>query len=247
MKITILGSSHGVPSAERFCSCYLLECGGARYLIDAGAPIFDALLRNGYRRADFTPIRALFTTHGHGDHVAGLLHFANLINWYYKSMSVKIFMTEQVLVDGFRAALEAIALRPLDPRLDFRVWDGEGVGYEDENIRVTLIPNAHQAANGRPSYSLLIEGEGKSVVFTGDLSQGMKHNDFPNCDGADLVISEMAHFGFEHIDGILKTCTAKRIVFSHVAPIDKLEEIETRKNDYPVPLAAAFDGMIIEI
>ena len=29
MKITFLGSSHGVPSAERYCSCTMIEVNGS--------------------------------------------------------------------------------------------------------------------------------------------------------------------------------------------------------------------------
>ena len=64
MKITLLGTSHGVPAADRYCSCTLIEAGHAAYLIDAGAPAIDLLLRRG---VDLTAIRALFTTHLHGD------------------------------------------------------------------------------------------------------------------------------------------------------------------------------------
>ena len=39
MKITFLGTSHGVPAADRYCSCTMLEVNGAHYFIDAGAPL----------------------------------------------------------------------------------------------------------------------------------------------------------------------------------------------------------------
>ena len=47
MKITFLGTSHGVPAADRYCSSTMLEINGARYFIDAGAPLIDILLRRG--------------------------------------------------------------------------------------------------------------------------------------------------------------------------------------------------------
>ena len=77
MKITFLGTSHGVPAADRYCACTMLEVNGATYFIDAGAPLIDILLRRG---TDLNTIRALFTTHLHGDHVNGVLAFADLIN-----------------------------------------------------------------------------------------------------------------------------------------------------------------------
>ena len=41
MNITFLGTSHGVPSAERYCSCTMIEVGGATYFIDCGAPLTE--------------------------------------------------------------------------------------------------------------------------------------------------------------------------------------------------------------
>ena len=157
MKITVIGSSHGVPSADRFCSCYLIETEGAKYIVDAGAPVFEALCRLGYVADDFNKIRALFTTHGHGDHVDGVLEFADLANWYYKGMSTKIFLTEQKLIEGFTSLIETQEGRPLDPRVQFCLWGGEGIGYEDDNVKVTLLPNHHLSPYKRPSFSLLVE------------------------------------------------------------------------------------------
>lgn len=247
MKITVLGSSHGVPSADRFCSCYLIETGDAKYIVDAGAPVFEALCRKGYVADDFNMIRALFTTHGHGDHVDGVLEFADLANWYYKGMSVKIFLTEEKLIEGFTSLIETQEGRPLDPRVQFRLWGGEGVGYEDENIKVTLLPNQHLKPYGRPSFSLLVECEGKKVIFSGDLSSKMWANDFPDCHGVELLFCELAHLGIEHIDAHLQSCEAKDVVFTHVWPLSKLDAVEAKKNDYNAKLSAGYDGMVIEL
>ena len=60
MKITFLGTSHGVPSPTRYCSATLLEVEDRAYLIDAGAPVADLLIRRG---VPFEKLRAVFTTH----------------------------------------------------------------------------------------------------------------------------------------------------------------------------------------
>ena len=64
MKITFLGTSHGVPSEERYCQSMLLEIGENAYLIDAGAPVMNILLR---RHFDLNRLKAIFLTHMHGD------------------------------------------------------------------------------------------------------------------------------------------------------------------------------------
>ena len=63
MKITFLGTSHGVPAADRYCSCTMLEVNGAHYFIDAGAPL------DGYRLI-FTPMVMTLEDHDLGARMA---------------------------------------------------------------------------------------------------------------------------------------------------------------------------------
>ena len=78
MKITFLGTSHGVPLASRYCSSTLVECGDNAYLIDGGAPVADLLIRYGI---PYEKLRGVFVTHMHSDHTFGLLH---LCSWLCK-------------------------------------------------------------------------------------------------------------------------------------------------------------------
>ena len=59
MKVTFLGSSHGVPSAERYCSCIMIEAGESIYFLDAGAPIMEELLK---LNKDINNVKAVFIT-----------------------------------------------------------------------------------------------------------------------------------------------------------------------------------------
>ena len=47
MKVTFLGTSDGVPRPGHFCTSTMIEVGSAIYLIDAGAPVIDLLLKLG--------------------------------------------------------------------------------------------------------------------------------------------------------------------------------------------------------
>ena len=38
MKISFLGTSHGITEKNQFCSSALVSTGGKHYLVDAGAP-----------------------------------------------------------------------------------------------------------------------------------------------------------------------------------------------------------------
>ena len=88
MKITFLGTGHGVPTAERACSSIMIEIGDAIYLFDAGCPVTDRLLALGH---EITEVKAVFNTHTHSDHVAGIYHLADLCNWRYRDSEIDIY------------------------------------------------------------------------------------------------------------------------------------------------------------
>lgn len=247
MKITFLGTSHGVPAADRYCSCTLLEAGEAAYLIDAGAPAIDLLLR---RHIPLASLRALFTTHLHGDHVNGVLALSDLFTWHYKDTNIDIYLTEQRGIDAFRALLGAtLSDRLCDERVRFRLMTADTV-YADEHIRVTPLPTQHLSAEGRPAYSYLIEAEGKKALFSGDLSQGLAKEDFPSYvleNEVDLFVCEMAHFGVEQAAPYLSRCKARDVRFTHVYPLDKLEQICALDGRYGYPIRTVNDGDVITL
>ena len=244
MKLTFLGSGHGVPAADRFCSCIMLEVGEQIYLIDIGAPATDLLLRHGKR---IEQVRAIFTTHAHGDHVNGLLSFADLLNWYYKKGSTDIYLTEERLARAVVDYLHALQPTAFDAdRVRISAVDGDFV-YDDGQVRVSLIPTKHivKGDQQRPSYAILLEAEGRRLLFTGDLSHKLAQSDFPAValeEPVDLVVCELAHFSLDDLTPVLKRLQTKALWFNHVYPLKKLEEIEAIRSVYPFDVEIAHDG-----
>lgn len=246
MKITFLGSSHGVPSAERFCSCTMLEVENSIYLIDAGAPVVDMLMRHGKSVED---LRAVFTTHSHSDHTKGLVGLTCLCNWYFKKASFDVFVTNEdipAVVSAYIAATDGGKLD--EDRLRSRLAC-EGDIYKDENIKITYIPTKH--CEPAQSYAILVEAEGKRILFSGDLSSGLKKEDLPKIaieTPTDLIVCEMAHFGLEHIQPYMKQLQTAHLCFNHVYPLGKLEAINTlsESGEYNYRISAASDGDSIE-
>ena len=239
MKLKFLGTSHGVPAADRYCSSLMVETGGKTFIIDAGAPLIDLLLRNQKKPSD---VSAIFTTHAHGDHVDGLVSFCDLASWYYKDVSTDIFVTENALTGAIFNSLSVIHSPPDTSRLRFTRATA-GVVYDTPELKVTYLPTKHLPT--RPAYSILLEAEGKRVLITGDMSNHLERKDFPSIvaeEHLDLVISEMAHFGVEHLTPYLETCLADRMVITHVFPMHKFAEIEALAGKYPFPIDIAHDG-----
>lgn len=246
MKIVFLGTGHGVPSATRACSCAMIEVGGALYYVDGGAPIVDRTLLSG---RDISAVRAMFITHVHGDHIGGVFQFADLIQWYYKTQSCSFFFPEMRAADALRGLIEAAEDKPLDEERIHLLPAKEGLVYEDENVRVSYYKTLHLTAEGRHSYGILIEAEGKRVYFSGDLSYKLGAEDFPAIayEDIDLFVCEMAHFGRENLEPYLPRIRAKVVAFNHVYPLVKYEDIENIGKEFGYKVIAPSDMDEIEI
>lgn len=246
MKIVFLGTGHGVPSAERACSAAMIEVGGAIYYVDAGCAMVERTLAAGRQIGN---IRAVFNTHCHTDHILGAVHLADLFNWYYKDFGIDLYLPEQSVIDGIKGLIAATT-RPIDgERIRFHKA-AAGEIYRDENVTVSLYPTKHIASVGRPSYGVLIEGEGKRVYFSGDMSQWLGENDFPTeiaGSGLDLFVVEFAHFRSEHLFPHLAGVNARAVAFNHVYPLDKYGELEGIRGKYPFEVLTPDDMTEIEI
>lgn len=247
MKITFLGTSHGVPAKDRFCSCTMIETGDVYYLIDAGAPAVDLLLRNDKKIED---LRAVFTTHAHTDHTVGLIHLANLMEWYYTKSSADFYITNEPQIKAYEAVMSASGdcrEYKFSDRVRFHVTD-INAPYEDENIKLTYFPTKHMG--NLPSYSILVEEKatGKRVFFSGDFNGSLC--DVPSVlseEEYDIFVCEMAHFSPAALKPYLDTCKSKNVYFTHVFPLSKYDEIEKFKDVYSFGIFTPEDGDSVEV
>ncbi len=246
MRLIFLGTGHGVPTADRFCSATLIECNGCYYLIDAGAPVGQLFTRYGLA---FENLKAVFLSHRHADHTFGLPMLLSLSNWYYKNSRYTVFMPEEMGLKALRGYMLAADDTFDEERMQLCHYEA-GVVYADENITVTAIPTNH--LNGvHPTYAFMVEGQGKRVFFTGDLHRG-KPDDFPALAKellSDAVITEFAHFGDQPLLPHLRALKTKQILFHHYNEkfIPLVENMQTGPNALDVPVRLLQDGDIIEL
>lgn len=249
MKIIFWGSSHGVPTAERNCSCAMLEVNDSIYFIDAGAPIVEEILK---RDKDINKVRAVFTTHCHGDHTSGLFNVASLVDWYFKSASIAFYLTDEEIKKLVEDYMRVTAYK--QPTFDnVRLLIAkEGLVYQDENIRVYYVLTKHpiHKVGDSPSYAILVEVEEKKILFSGDLSGNIAEDDFPQIalkEPIDAMVLEFAHFNYEDVQSYLKKCMAKQLWFNHIYPLSKIDVINAVRAEYPYPIYIAEDGDVIEL
>ena len=246
MKITFLGTADVRPRVDAHVSATMIEIGDAVYLVDAGAPVTDLMLRYG-RRAD--ELRAVFTTHAHNDHVDGLFTlFSNSI-YVYPKASYDVFMTEEPIANAFCDCIGTLYHKEF-PKDRLRVHIAqEGVLYDDGILRATYIPVAYY--EGVPHFAILIEAEGRCVLFTGDMSQNLQDDDFPRVAyerKTDLIVCEYAHSLIDILEPCMKQCRTELFCFNHYAGYrqEELSEIVTG-NRFSFPIRAVRDGDVIEL
>ena len=246
MKVTFFGTADGIPRPGHFCTSTMIEVGENVYIVDAGAPVINLLLDH-----DKHPnqVKAFFNTHGHTDHLDGILQLLTLCGWAYKDAAFDLYVPEKCITDGFAAYMETVTGTPFpSDRLRPSVFEA-GEIFDDGVLKVTAIPTLH--CQPRPSYAFLLEAEGKRVLISGDLSQFLHKGDFPTLvenGNLDLFVCEMAHLAEEHILPYLEKCTAKRVMFNHY---QKRKEADIERlaapGRFPFSVSAAQDGEIVEL
>jgi len=208
MKITFLGTSHGVPEANRKCSCIMIEVGENIYFVDMGMPVVDELRTRG---KSIAAVKGIFITHMHGDHTDGLIQFIDLITWYFKTPDPVVVMPDLAAVNVINDWLK-VTINGAEKTIQYRQTK-EGVVFDDGVLKVTAIPTQHCPG----SHAYVLEAEGKTVLCTGDLANPGR--DFPYVDKElDLMICESAHFPTTDYLPILEKQAVKQLCVTHYSP-----------------------------
>ena len=244
MKLYTLGTSHGATEKGRSCSVNLLEVSGSYYLFDCGGDAEAKLKDLGLEGA----VRAIFLSHMHIDHVAGLPALAKRYFLHYNKTGsyADVYFPEEEGIEPFFAWLRATHYSFKNPDAMKTHVIKEGEIYRDEHVSVTAIRTKHVSGGAYPSYAFMVEGEGKRFLYTGDLSPSF--TDYPTVvfeRDFDLILSELVHFDVEkNLPDIIRSKT-KSLVFTHLGP-SKIPIIKEKQGEIPFPVTIANDGDTFE-
>lgn len=239
MKITFLGSSHGVPEAHRKCSCIMVEVGENIYFVDMGTPAIDELRRRG---KSIDAVKGIFITHMHGDHTNGLMQFIDLITWYFKTPEPVVVLPDpeagRVINDWLK-----VTINDAQKQIEYRQTK-EGVVYDDGVLKVSAIPTQHCPG----SHAYVLEAEGKTVLCTGDLrNPGV---DFPRLEKPlELLICESAHFPTTDYLPVLEKLDVKQVCVTHYSPrqMESLYRFRQIMAEQEQPFVIATDDLELTI
>lgn len=241
MRITFVGSSHGVPEPNRRCSCIMIETGGRVYFVDMGTSAVDALRTRGI---PVEAVQAVFITHMHGDHTNGLIPFIDLITWYFKQVDPLICLPMAEAADVIERWLKA-TLNEQPHRTRYRQTE-EGLVYDDGVLRVTAAATKHCLR----SFAYLVEAEGKRVLFTGDLRGAQV--DFPEAalaQSVDLVVCEAAHFKATDYLPVFERGDIAKVCVTHYNEefFESVLQMQKALNARGVEAVRATDGLTLDV
>ena len=247
MRVLIVGCGDAFGSGGRLQSCYHVEAGATRFLIDCGTTVLIGLSR---LNIDPNDIDTIFISHLHGDHYAGLVW------WLVHAQHVAKRTTPLTVVGPAgteaRVAAAAEALFPgsmaLKRRFQLRFVDLVN-GRPTEIAGVRVVPFEVNHPSGAPSYALRFMVGDKVLAFSGDTE--WVDNLIAAADNADLYITECYefdgapryHMSWTRIAQELKRMAPKRVVLTHMAEAMLARGAEI---DYPGVLLAE-DGLVLDL
>lgn len=231
-RLTILGSSSGMPQGGRACSGYALEAGGSLNLLDCGGGVTSSFLRCGF---DPKRIDRIFISHTHPDHVGDLPLFIQMVLLTRRENGLDIFIPEE-FVRPFEITMQAMYL--LTDRYPMAInLHGYKDGFVFEyGFKLEAIGNRHLVplrddivrlglANRTQCHSFKIEVEGgKPLFYSADIDslEDVK----PHVDGCGQVVMELTHVDLEQFFPWAAESDVDRFVISHLGGPDEVDLLQ---------------------
>ena len=226
MRLTILGSGSGLPTAQRDTCCLLVDAGASPFLIDCAGGIVSKLARTGVA---LPQLRHVVLTHDHVDHVYGLAHLLHARAVHGGCGELIVWGPDATLrLVGGMVDLHALS-GPRYPALRLRgvpLVPGALV-HEEAALRVTSTPVEH----GRDTIGLRFDSAEASLTHSSDtryseaLTLLAARTDLLLHDCGGLHAKRASGFGDHHASALeagrtASTAGARELVLMHLPSDD---------------------------
>lgn len=221
MKLTIVGSGDAFGSGGRLQTCFHVATGEFNYLIDCGATSLIGMARAGL---DPAGVDAIFISHLHGDHFAGLIWWVLYARHVEKRSKPLVVVGPCGIKDRYLTTAEALFPGSTEKETHFDLQFHEhdtSAPFGWRGLSCSSIEVSHPS--GAPSHGLRFEFGDKSLSYSGDTEwvDGL----FGLSEGVDLHINECFayeaglryHTSWNVLREKLGDITAKRILLTHMS------------------------------
>jgi ribonuclease BN (tRNA processing enzyme) len=247
MRLTIVGCGDAFGSGGRLQTCYHVETGDHRLLIDCGATAMIGLNR---LAIDPNTIGTILVSHLHGDHFAGLVWWLLHAQHIAKRAAPMTIAGPPGIEARFVAAAEALFPGSARVPRKFPLTFVEMTAGQPLELPFGTV-DAYEVSHpsGAPSHALRLVSGGRTLAFSGDTEWVEA---LVACGrGADLMIMECYafdgavryHMSWETIRKELPRIGARRVLLTHM----NARMLEHRAQATGPGVLLAEDGLSIDV
>jgi ribonuclease BN (tRNA processing enzyme) len=207
MQLVVLGSGTSVPHPARAASGYWLDTGNYKLLLDVGS---DTPHRLAQEQLDWPNLDAIWISHHHWDHMAGLPPLLFGMKWARQSMN----RTKPLRIyggPGLRQVLEGINtannFKLCGQR--FPVEIEEVIPDEEFQVFPGLSARSLSTPHTKESSAIRLAGDDRSLVYTSDT--GFSEDLIAFSKGASVLLMECSFRTGKPVETHLELADAIRI------------------------------------
>jgi len=227
-----LGTGAGDGGTHRNKSAILLEGHPGALLLDAGEPCAQSIQSLGLDR-EF--IRAVFVSHTHADHVAGLPALIQDKQVGGRKIPLPLHLPSH-LIEPLRTWLETLAMPGNELGFPLEIHDLEvGRDVSISGVTVSPFPTTHDCENGRSSFGFVVGRGDRRLVYSSDL--GAAEDLLPVLqEPLVYLICELSHITPGDLQRVLAGARMDALLLTHVGAqyLESLPEI-MRELDAALP------------
>lgn len=194
LDVILIGTGFPRPDPNRAAACTVIDLGDEWFVVDAGR---GATMRIASTKLEYAKMRAVFLTHFHSDHIAGLPDLFDT-SWQFgrKSTPLELYgprgtrKLANAMTSFFAADIhyrrDLLEKHPAAGATIHTREIGEGVVFDDGKVKVTAFNVDHRPVE--PALGYRFESCGKVIVVSGDTRPNDNLLKFAR--GADVLVME---------------------------------------------------------